>query len=64
MKNNVKFLRRNEKFDLTQDALAKALGVSRGTVANMEKGGDISGALLLKTAAFFEKDPRDIFFLQ
>ncbi|WP_433943512.1 helix-turn-helix transcriptional regulator [Paenibacillus sp. SN-8-1] len=63
MQNNVKFLRRSQEYDLTQEQLAEALKVSRSTVSHIERGGDISGSLLLKVAQFFEKDPREIFFV-
>lgn len=62
LRNNVKFLRRSAGYDLTQEGLAQALGVSRGTVAHIERGGEISGTLMLKVANFFNKDPREIFF--
>lgn len=64
MRNNVKYLRRSQEFDLTQVELAKALGVSRGLISHLERGGDISGSLMLRVAAFFKKDPREIFFSQ
>jgi putative transcriptional regulator len=60
--NKVKFLRRSEGFDLTQEQLAKELGVSRQTIVELEKGRPPSAELLLKVATFFNKDPRDIFF--
>jgi putative transcriptional regulator len=62
VENNVKYLRRSQEFDLTQEELAKALGISRSTVAHMERGGEISGTLVLKVSALFQKDPREIFF--
>jgi len=60
LKNNVKYLRRSAEFDMTQEELAKALGVSRSTIAHVERGGNISGELMLKIADFFGKDPREI----
>lgn len=62
MENNVKYLRRSREFDLTQDELAAALNVSRGTISRIEKGGEISGAVMLRVANFFGKDAREIFF--
>jgi putative transcriptional regulator len=62
MTNTVKFLRRSQEFDMSQEELAKALGVSRRTIYHLERGGEVSGSLLLKVAAFFKKDPREIFF--
>lgn len=62
LKNRVKYLRRSEGFDLTQEQLAKALGVSRQTINELEKGRPPSAELLLKVSKFFNKDPREIFF--
>ncbi len=63
MKNKVKYLRRSQEFDLTQEELAKALGVSRQTIVSIENGTSIpSGDLVIKIANFFRKDPREIFF--
>jgi putative transcriptional regulator len=62
LNNRVKFLRRSEGFDLTQEQLAKELGVSRPTIVELEKGRPPSAELLLKIATFFNKDPREIFF--
>lgn len=60
MKNIVKQLRVNR--NLTQEELAKALGVSRHTIMSIESGGNTTGHMVLKIADFFGKDPRDIFF--
>ncbi|WP_096199484.1 helix-turn-helix transcriptional regulator [Bacillus sp. FJAT-45350] len=60
--NRVKYLRRSEGFDLTQEQLANELGVSRQTIVELEKGRPPSAELLLKVADFFNKDPREIFF--
>lgn len=62
LKNKVKFLRRSEGFDLTQEQLAIELGVSRQTIVELEKGRSPSAELLLKISSFFNKDPREIFF--
>jgi putative transcriptional regulator len=62
VENNVKFLRRGKDYDLTQEQLARALNVSRSTVSHLERGGEVSGVLVLKVAKFFDKDPREIFF--
>lgn len=63
MKNNVKYLRRSEQFDLTQEELADALGVSRDTIARLEAGREPGGLLLLRISHFFNKDAREIFFI-
>lgn len=64
MKNNVKYLRRSAEFDMTQEQLAKALGVNRVTISQIEKGTIPSGEVMLKIATFFNKDPREIFFIE
>jgi putative transcriptional regulator len=63
MKNKVKFLRRSEQFDLTQQQLADELNVSRHTINAIENGANTSAELMLKIANFFNKDPREIFFI-
>ncbi|GAB6926044.1 hypothetical protein JCM10914A_56280 [Paenibacillus sp. JCM 10914] len=62
MQNNIKFLRRSKEYDLTQEQLAKELRVSRSTVSHLERGGEVSGVVVLRVANFFNKDPREIFF--
>ena len=64
MQNKVKYLRRSEGFDLTQEQLAIELGVSRATIVELEKGRPPSAELMLKISAFFNKDPREIFFIK
>ncbi|MCQ5302480.1 XRE family transcriptional regulator [Bacillus licheniformis] len=63
MKNRVKYLRKSEGFDLTQEQLAKEIGVSRYTIAAIEKGSNTSGEIVIKIGNFFNKDPREIFFI-
>lgn len=61
MINNVRKLRR--ELELSQEALATAVGVSRHTIIEIEKGRqEPSGSLLIKISNFFKKDPREIFF--
>lgn len=62
MKNIVKYLRQSQDFDLTQEELAKELGVSRHTIMSIENGGNTTGKMVLKIGEFFDKDPREIFF--
>lgn len=62
IRNKVKYLRRSEGYDLTQEQLAVELGVSRQTIVELEKGRPPSAELLLKVSSYFNKDPRDIFF--
>lgn len=63
MRNEIKHLRLSREFDLTQEELAKALGVSRHTIISIENGGNTTGKMVLKIAKFFNKDPREIFFI-
>jgi putative transcriptional regulator len=63
VRNNVKFLRKSKDFDLTQEELANALGVSRHTIVSIENGGNTTGEMVLKIADFFDVDPREIFFI-
>lgn len=59
--NNRVFEFRKEK-DVTQEELAKALGVSRQTVIAIEKGNYIPSLLLgLKIASFFKKSVEEVF---
>ncbi len=64
MKNKVKFLRRSESFDMTQEQLAKAVGVTRATISAIEKGQGTSDEIVMKIANLFQKDPREIFFIE
>jgi putative transcriptional regulator len=52
------------KADVTQEALADAIGVTRQTVIAIEKGNYVPSALLaIKIARFFKKPVEDIFYL-
>lgn len=64
MYNIVKYLRLSKEFDLTQEELAIALGVSRHTIISIEKGGNTTAEMVLKLGHFFDKDPREIFFIR
>lgn len=61
MKNIIKFLRRSAEYDMTQDQLAKALGVSRATIVTLENGKATTDEMIFKVSHFFNKDPREIF---
>jgi putative transcriptional regulator len=63
MKNNIKYLRRSAEYDMTQEQLAKALGVSRTTINAIENGQSTSSEMVIKIGNFFNKDPREIFFV-
>lgn len=63
MKNNIKFLRRSEEFNITQQELANAIGVSKYTIVRIEQGESTSAENVFKIANYFGKDPRDIFFI-
>lgn len=63
MKNTIKIER--AKHNLTQDQLAKKIGVSRQTVNAMEKGKYAPSTLLaLKLAHVFQVDVTEIFSLE
>lgn len=64
MRNKVKYLRRSEEFDMTQQELAEKVGVSTVTISAIENGSNTSGEIMLKIARFFKKDPREIFFIE
>ncbi len=63
MKNKLKLLR--VEFDLTQEQLAKKLGVTRQTIIAIEKSVyDPSLKLVFKMAHFFEKSIEEIFIYE
>ena len=60
VKNQVYELR--TKSNITQEALAEALGVTRQTIIAVEKGNYTPSVILaLKVAKFFKKSVEDIF---
>ncbi len=63
MKNRLKVARAEK--DLTQEGLAKRIGVSRQTINSVETGRYIPSALLaLKMAAVFGKPVEELFMLE
>jgi putative transcriptional regulator len=51
--------------DMSQEALAKVVGVTRQTILSIEKEKFVPSTLLaLKIARFFDKPVEDIFYLQ
>ncbi len=63
MDNKVYFYRKKAK--MTQEALAKALGVTRQTIISIEQGRYIASLpLALKLAKIFNVHVEDIFFLE
>jgi putative transcriptional regulator len=59
--NNLKRCR-FDRDDLSQDALAKAIGVTRQTIISIEKGRFVPSTLLaLRLARFFERSVEEIF---
>lgn len=62
MKNNVKYLRRSAEFDMTQEELAKKIGVSRHTIIAIENGSSTSIEIAFKLSNFFKKQLDEIFF--
>lgn len=61
MVNAVRKLRRAQ--DVTQEELAKVLGVSRQTIIKIEQGQPTADVNVIKLSYFFNKDAREIFFL-
>jgi len=63
MKNRIKVER--AILDITQDDLAKKIGVSRQTINSIEKGRYVpSTVLALKLSAVFKKSIEEFFFLE
>lgn len=63
MKNNIRVERAIK--DITQEDLAKAVGVSRQAINSIEAGKYVPSTLLaLKIAAYFGKTVNDIFSLE
>lgn len=63
LSNNLKRCR-FDAGNLTQEALAKAIGVSRQTIISIESGRFIPSTLLaLRLAAYFGKPVEQIFFI-
>ena len=62
IENNLKVWR--AKFDITQDQLAKNVGLSRQSINSIEKGKFIPSVLsALKIALFFKTNIEEIFYL-
>ncbi len=63
MKNRIKIER--AILDLTQDDLAKKIGVSRQTINSIEKGRYVPSTVLsLKLSELFKKPVNEFFFLE
>jgi putative transcriptional regulator len=61
--NNIRSCRFNRN-EISQEALAEAIGVTRQTIHSIEKGKYIPSALLaFKIAKFFEKNVEEVFYL-
>lgn len=55
---------RFERGELTQEDLARAVGVTRQTILSIEKGRFVPSALLaFKLARFFERPVEEVFYL-
>lgn len=61
MKNIVRYLRRSQEFDWTQDELAEKVGVSRATISAIENGASTSVEVSIRIAKVFNRDVREIF---
>ncbi len=63
MRNRIKVER--AELDLTQEDLAKKIGVSRQTISSIEKNRYVPSTILaLKLSALFQKPVNEIFFLE
>lgn len=63
LENNLKRCR-FDRDDMSQEALAEAVGVTRQTILSIEKGKFVPSTLLaLKLAKFFNKPLEEIFYL-
>lgn len=61
--NNIKRCR-FDKDDMSQEALAQEIGVTRQTIHSIEKGKFVPSALLaLKIARFFNKSFEEVFYM-
>ena len=61
--NNIRRCRFNRN-EISQEALAEAIGVTRQTIHSIEKGKYIPSALLaFKISKFFEKNVEEVFYL-
>ncbi len=61
--NNLKRCR-FDRDDMSQEALAEAVGVTRQTILSIEKGKFVPSAFLaLKIAKFFNKSMEEIFYI-
>ncbi|WP_429313491.1 helix-turn-helix transcriptional regulator [Paenibacillus mucilaginosus] len=61
LKNNLQSLIEAQNLSITD--IAKELKVSRGSIYRVMNGGTPSAELLLKVSHFFNKDAREIFFV-
>lgn len=63
MRNRIKVER--AELDLTQEDLAKKIGVSRQTINSIEKNRYVPSTILaLKLSALFKKSVNEIFFIE
>lgn len=61
--NKIKLLRKDPEFNISQEELADILGINRYRLSQIENGALPGGLLMLKICIFFNRDVRDIFFL-
>ena len=63
MRNRIKVER--AELDLTQEDLARMIGVSRQTISSIEKNRYVPSTILaLKLSALFKKSVNEIFFIE
>jgi len=61
--NNVNLFRKEK--EITQEEMAKVVGVTRQTIIAIEKGSYTPSVLLaLKISSFFKKSVEDIFYMK
>jgi DNA-binding XRE family transcriptional regulator len=61
MKCNLKYIRKQKQFDLSQKELAEKLGVTIATIVNIEKGMSCRIETVYKLLELFQCEFKDLF---